>query len=48
MRFKGRNGLVVLDQLRAVDKSRLVRRMGRVDEKSLLAALAMLRWIFSE
>ena len=29
--FQGKSGQVVLDQLRTVDKSRLVRRLGQID-----------------
>ena len=42
-RFEGRKGLIVLDQMRTVDKSRLLRRLGRVttgEQKAVLAALA--------
>ncbi len=46
--FKGVPGLIVLDQLRTVDKTRLLRRLGKPDDKLLADALAMLRWIFSE
>lgn len=41
--FEGRTGLVVLDQLRTVDKARLVKRSGRLtsaEQKAILAALA--------
>lgn len=30
--FQGKEGLILLDQLRTVDKQRLVRRMGRLDD----------------
>ena len=33
-RFKGRAGQIVLDQIRTVDKTRLVRRLGRLDPKT--------------
>ncbi len=40
-RFQGKTGHVVLDQIRTVDRVRLVRRLGRISpqalEKSLLA-----------
>src|SRR3990172_11932707 len=39
-RFQGKGGQVVLDQLRTVDKARLVRRLGRIGtaaQKSVLA-----------
>jgi mRNA interferase MazF len=42
-RFRGKAGHVVLDQIRTVDKSRLLRRLGRVGEgvqAQVLAALA--------
>lgn len=48
IRFRGTQGLVLLDQIRTVDQQRLVRRMGRVDEAALSQALAMLRWIFTD
>ncbi len=33
-RFKGKNGLVLLDQIRAVDKSRLVKKLGSIDKNT--------------
>ena len=41
--FEGKSGQVVLDQLRTVDKQRLVKRLGKIDkgvQKEVLAALA--------
>jgi len=32
--FENKDGLVLLDQMRAVNKSRLVKKMGSVDEKT--------------
>src|SRR5882724_3139951 len=32
-RFKGKAGQVVLDQIRAVDRSRLIKKLGRIDGK---------------
>jgi mRNA interferase MazF len=32
-RFHGKKGLIVLDQIRAVDKTRLVKYLGAVDKK---------------
>jgi mRNA interferase MazF len=46
--FKGKTGLILLDQLRAVDRSRLRNKMGRVSDDTLANALGMLRWIFTE
>jgi mRNA interferase MazF len=42
-RFEGKDGLIVLDQMRTVDKTRLVKRLGRVtaaQQKTVLTALA--------
>lgn len=41
--FQGRDGQIVLDQIRTVDKVRLVRRLGRIDtatQKEILSSLA--------
>ena len=43
-----RSGHVVMDQIRAVDKSRLLSRLGEVDRATLSSALAVLREIFAE
>lgn len=45
--FQGKRGLILLDQVRTLDKVRLVKRLGRVGEKSLLAALRTLQEIFA-
>jgi mRNA interferase MazF len=42
-RFQGKQGQIVLDQLRSVDKVRLVKRLGRIGrsvQSTVLAALA--------
>jgi mRNA interferase MazF len=44
----GTKGLIVLDQLRTVDKLRLVKRLGAVSAKTLTAALATLQEVFAE
>ena len=41
-------GLIVLDQLRTVDKVRLVKRLGAVSAKTLTAALTTLQEVFAE
>ena len=33
IKFEDKNGLVLLDQIRSVDKARLVKKIGEVDEK---------------
>ena len=45
--FGGTPGLVLLDQMRAVDKARLVKRLGEVDEATLMATLGALREAFT-
>ena len=44
--FQGRTGFILLDQLRALDKMRLVRRLGAVAESTLSTTLARLREMF--
>lgn len=44
----GRKGLILLDQLRAVDKLRLARKLGALSPKTLTATLTTLREIFAE
>lgn len=46
-RFKDKQGLIVLDQLRTVDKTRLVRRLGRLDPKTSTAVLEVLQEMFA-
>ena len=46
--FQGTDGLILLDQIRTLDKSRLVRRLGVVRRPTLLTALARLREMFEE
>lgn len=46
-RFKGRQGQVVLDQLRTVDVSRLAKRLGRLGERTSLAVLGVLAEMFA-
>lgn len=46
-RFAGKAGQIVLDQIRTVDKRRLVDRLGELDEEAGHAALAVLREMFA-
>ncbi len=46
-RFKGRSGQVVLDQIRTIDKERLVRKVGRIDRHAAEAVLAVLSEMFA-
>ena len=44
----GTKGLIVLDQMRAVDKARLVKRLGAISAKTLTTTLTTLQELFSE
>lgn len=46
-RFSGRQGHVVLDQVRAVDQERMVRPLGRITPKTLERALITLQEMFA-
>jgi len=46
--FKRKQGLVLLDQLRTVDKARLVRKEGAVTDSTLSHALLTLREVFAD
>ena len=46
--FEGKRGQVVLDQLRTVDKKRLVKRLGRIDKNTQRSVLATLGEMFAE
>jgi mRNA interferase MazF len=43
----GTKGVIVLDQMRAVDKARLVKRLGAVSAKTLTNTLNTLQKLFS-
>jgi mRNA interferase MazF len=46
-RFKGKKGQVVLDQIRTVDQSRLIKRLGQIDKSTRMEALDILQQMFS-
>jgi len=47
-RFQGKDGQIVLDQLRTVDKVRLVKRLGRISAAAQKLVLTVLTEMFSE
>ncbi len=47
-RFDGKDGQIVLDQLRTVDKSRLVKRLGKIDLDVQKAVISVLAEMFAE
>ena len=48
LRFSGKDGLILLDQMRTLDKQRFVRRLGVVTGGTLRRTLAALREMFEE
>ena len=48
VRHAGKTGLILLDQIRAVDKARLVKRSGAVSAAALKATLTALGEVFAE
>jgi mRNA interferase MazF len=46
--FQGKSGQVVLDQLRTVDKNRLVKRLGQLDTVTADAVLETLAELFAK
>lgn len=47
-RFQDKDGQVVLDQIRTIDKIRLVRRLGHIDAQTQSDVLAVLAELFAE
>ena len=48
VRFQGKDGQIVLDQLRTVDKTRLVKHLGKVTETTQKKVLSVLSEMFAE
>src|SRR5215210_812026 len=46
-KFQRKQGQVVLDQIRTVDKTRLVRRLGKVDKQTRSEVLSVLSEMFA-
>ena len=47
-KFEGKEGQVVLDQIRTVDKSRLVQKLGRLDKDTQKKILVTIAEMFAE
>ena len=45
--FKKRKAQIVLDQIRTIDKSRLVKRLGTIDPNTQLEVIAVLQRLFA-
>ena len=48
VRHGGKEGLILLDQIRAIDKTRLVKRAGTIAPSALSATLQALAEVFAE
>jgi mRNA interferase MazF len=48
VRFKRKQGFILLDHIRAVDKIRLVKKEGSISDKTLLETLSILQEVFAE
>ena len=46
-RFQGKQGQIVLDQIRTVDKARLVQKLGRIDKHRQEQVLSVLNEMFA-
>ena len=45
-RFQGKEGQIILDQIRTVDKTRLVKKLGRIDKDTGSKVLSVLQEMF--
>ncbi|HKL83446.1 MAG TPA: type II toxin-antitoxin system PemK/MazF family toxin [Desulfobacter sp.] len=45
--FQKKKGQIVLDQLRTIDKIRLIKKLGTIDSKSQLGVISILQRLFS-
>jgi len=45
--FQGKKGLILLDQIRAVDKSRLVKKLGELSKKAQVKSINCIQEIFA-
>lgn len=45
--FQKKKGQIVLDQLRTIDKIRLIKKIGTIDSKSQLGVISILQRLFS-
>lgn len=48
VRFRGKEGLILPDQLRTIDRARLTARLGRLDDSTLTKTMQVLTSMFSE
>jgi len=46
-RFKRKKGQIVLDQIRTIDKNRLIKKLGSIDSKTQLEVISVLQRLFA-
>jgi mRNA interferase MazF len=46
-RFKSKDGLIVLDQIRTIDKTRLIKNLGAIDAETQLKVISVLQRLFA-
>lgn len=46
-KFQGKQGQVVLDQIRTVDKTRLIQKLGRIESRTQTEVLSVLNEMFA-
>jgi len=46
-KFKNKNGLILLDQIRAVDKTRFIKKLGSIDENTQIELCNTLQELFA-
>jgi mRNA interferase MazF len=46
-KFKNKKGQIVLDQIRTIDKSRLVKKLGTLDSSTQLKVISVLQRLFA-
>ena len=47
-RFDGKEGQIILDQIRTIDKNRIIKKLGNLDKPTQREVLATLSELFSE
>ena len=45
--FQGKNGLILLDQIRAIDKSRLIQKLGVISQSAQIEIINCLQELFA-
>lgn len=48
IRFQGKSGLILLDQIRTLDQTRLIKRMGSAPATTMAAVLQTLQDVFAQ